>query len=106
MLVPVTAYTEERMRASIGSATKGYLPHFRRATSGIGDPNLYKISRTSACDGAGNFEFSELPSGSYFILAEITWGVPQRGFTLQQGGTLMEKVSVENAATRKIVMTM
>jgi hypothetical protein len=43
-------------------------------------------------DGSGNFEFTGLPAGSYYLVSQISWGVPTGYFVTQTGA----------AATRRI----
>ena len=68
MLVPVTPYTKETMDRRIWSEI-GFM--------GI-DRRLQKYIRRTVADGQGGFEFDGIPSGDYFLICTIVWGVPSR----------------------------
>lgn len=61
--------------------------------------------RQTTCDPDGRFEFTSVPAGAYYVTAPVTWGVPTRYFTKQEGGMLMKLVIVEDGATVNTVLT-
>ncbi|HSM95199.1 MAG TPA: hypothetical protein VLT91_04085 [Rhizomicrobium sp.] len=56
--------------------------------------------RKSICDASGNFSFESLPVGSWIVIAQVQWGVPNQYFVEQQGGALLETVSVSKGTTK------
>lgn len=107
-LLPVSEYTAERIRKLYGSDTAGY----RSAEAGvlIFDPpeDIGPYERHATCDALGNFSFSNLPDGPYFVVALVTWATPnpysRYGGLLSQGGYLLQRVDVAGGVTKKIVL--
>jgi hypothetical protein len=95
-LVPVTAYTTERYNYQVA----GEIP-------GPTDLRLAKHTRTTIADGNGNFEFHELPAGTYYATCYISWQVPNPyGIApLTTGGTACGTVKVGTGETAKVVVT-
>jgi hypothetical protein len=95
-LIPMTAYSREVWQASVaGKETKK-------------DPRLEKYVRTTVADGNGNFEFSNLPVGDYFIECPIFWEVPNANslFGISRTGALVTKeIQVNPQDNLKIILT-
>lgn len=70
---------------------------------GVGkvDPAYQSIVKQAQCDAQGNFMFSQLPSGSWFVLTEVKWFVG----TYPEGGSLMRKVSLNNGQRGQLVLS-
>lgn len=104
-LVPVSTYAAERFRKMYGDRDSGLLS----ATSGLSfaatDPRYAAASRTTVCNSEGNFAFSELPDGDYYVTAKVIWGVPGRYITSYQGGYVMQRVTLKGGETKEIVLT-
>lgn len=76
-------------------------------------PGMDASLRRTTGDGAGNFEFAQIPAGRYFVACTITWEVPQTTYTHsagpitvmeRTGGTVVaEVVAVEGQTTKVIV---
>lgn len=103
-LIPYSEYTAERMDYIYGNSKKGYgSAGPRRSFEFVPDVAEYHdIGKHTNCDAQGKFEFTELPDGDYYIIAPVMWSV---GTVYSEGGNLMEKVSLANGETQKIVMT-
>ena len=102
-LLPYSAYAAERIRFIYGSETSGNLFGPRRAWAFKPDePEFYKALKKAVCDANGEFEFDNLPNGDYFVIAKVTWDI---GKVFDEGGTMMEKVSITNGATEKVTLT-
>ncbi len=56
------------------------------------DPAYNAVLKQSQCDAQGNFLFTNLPPGSWFVVTEVKWIV---GYN-QQGGGLLREVSTNN----------
>lgn len=57
--------------------------------------------KQSQCDAQGNFAFSSLPDGRWFVATEVKWTVRYA----QQGGALMQELSVANGETAQVLLT-
>jgi hypothetical protein len=62
-LLPVTPYTKEMIDREIGDGVT-LLPS---------DSRLKKYIHIGHTDGHGNFTFSQVPAGEYFVAGEIEW---------------------------------
>ncbi|GGX11122.1 hypothetical protein GCM10007242_16470 [Pigmentiphaga litoralis] len=65
------------------------------------DPRYMAATRTTRADAEGRFEFRAVPPGEYFVTGAVSWEVPQIGV---QGGAVVERVKVQDAATSDVVL--
>ncbi|MFV0625419.1 hypothetical protein ACBY01_15600 [Sphingomonas sp. ac-8] len=118
-LVPVTPYTTERMMVAYDSDREGYrsvrikqrgfrIAGFGKTTRDVfprfePESEHYQESagRETRCDSRGDFEFSGIADGEYFVTTAITWR--DYGST-PDGGALMSRVSVAGGRTAKVVL--
>jgi hypothetical protein len=104
-LVPVTAYSSERMFALYGSDDKGTL----RLGQGAApppvitndDPQYLADHPQTVCTDSGAFVFKGIADGQFFIVTGFAW---QAADGKPQGVGLMQRVSVSGGQTRKIEM--
>lgn len=105
LLVPVSDYSSERMSVIYGATDKGYKP-YSQANAPL-EPiskDFVATFRNTNCNAQGEFSFSGLPVGSYFVLADVLWKVRvSEGF---EGGTLLQKVTIEHGKDKKILMSL
>lgn len=105
-LTPVSTYANERMGKMFGYGVQhGMLKQDSGFTFAATDPAYLASARTTACDGQGNFSFTHIPDGDYYLTAFVTWGVPSQYFTIHEGGVLMQRVTVHGGETKDIVLT-
>lgn len=104
-LVPVSTYATERFRAIYGSAEGGLQPARTPVQLSPADPRYEAFRRSTRCDSDGDFVFSGLPDGSYFVTAPVIWGVHNGYFTEKQGGYVMQRVAVAGGERRDVVLT-
>jgi len=98
-LAPVTAFSTERTQIIYGNTQKGtsQLP----VVFANNPPGYLEYMRTTRCDAQGNFVFAKVPDGEYFVVTRVIWQV---GYT-QQGGQLMERVTVAGGEAKAIVLS-
>ena len=118
-LVPVTPYTTERMMLTFDSDREGYRRvriqqrGFRIAGFGKRTQELFPryepenehyqqtAGRETRCDSRGDFEFSGVADGDYFLTTAITW---QHSGYIPDGGSLMTRVSLRGGLTARVVL--
>jgi hypothetical protein len=103
-LMPDTPYVRERMAHVFGMSDHG----FTKSRSTFVPPSPHyesQAGRTETCDSQGNFHFSGLADGTYYVVSRVTWGVPLQFYTAPQGGVLMMRVSVHGGETKRIILT-
>lgn len=95
-LTPVTKYTEQSYSVYLsgeGRYQKPILSHH--------DPRFYRYIKSTTGDVNGEFEFTDLPAGDYYIQAVVEWKVGSS----TQGGILMTKVTVNDGIVSKVLMS-
>ncbi len=84
-LLPKTKYSDERVQHLYGNMLSGIhyglFPKFVPNSS-----DYYRLTRTAQCDAQGNFEFSNVPAGKFYIGARVEWVIAE----VQQGGIYYE----------------
>lgn len=99
-LIPATLYAIERIGQLYGPSETGF--NANRNLRFSPDPAEYQsMTRKSTCDSQGNFIFERVADGDYFVVLSVNWIV---GYT-QQGGNLMHRIRVANAAQASLIMS-
>lgn len=107
-LIPSSDYSRERLGFIYGPGDTGFMgPGQGRYF--VPDPVEYDATtRKTTCDAQGNFTFSRIPDGEYFVLAQVSWGAIDGGSypsIAPQGGLIMQKVMVTGGETKRLVLT-
>ena len=103
-LFPKSSYGDERLTAIYGTTKSGYAPALATRVQFIPDDSTYtNTHKSSVCDAQGNFSFTGLPAGEYFIIANIVWTVP--GGYMPEGGALMQSVSLSDGESERVILT-
>ena len=74
------------------------------------EPQLMKYVQSTVADSAGQFEFTNLPSGKYHVACEIFWSVPGitpggTVYSRQTGGIAKADVIVQSGQKTKAILT-
>jgi hypothetical protein len=94
-LVPFSKYTAEGNQFL--QRTLGRIPIANP------DPRAPAYARFATCDAQGNFAFRNLPQGSWFVRAIVTW---EAGGNLgSQGGALSEPATTRTGETTEVIVT-
>lgn len=93
-LNPVTTYSKEWFANGI-KANRNMSPPDERAR---------EYRREAIADGNGNFEFSDLPAGDYYVATGIFWEVPSGQGLQRTGSNVGEKVTIKDGETTKAVV--
>lgn len=99
-LMPATAYQQERMAIIFGNTQGGV------RTSGVGnvpparDPRAKKLERTTICDAEGDFVFSGLAAGDYYVGTRVQW----RAGNTAQGGALAKRVKLKSGQKTRVLL--
>lgn len=72
-LTPDAPYSRERIAKLYGSVSRADRPvsEIRARPVANDNPDLVRYVRSTRCDAAGQFSFDALPSGSYFMIAQV-----------------------------------
>lgn len=105
-LIPAAAYATERMMVRYLNPTRGFIRSLN--VRPFNDPAQYHAdTRITICDAQGMFAFDKLPDGKYYIETTVDWSAYDStlGFTLRQGGLLMQQVELSGGETERVVLT-
>lgn len=74
------------------------------------DPRWKSRNQEAIADGQGNFEFTNLPAGVYFLECAIFWKVPCLSYSCSDGmestGSVLKfQVKIADGEKKKIIMT-
>lgn len=59
-----------------------------------------RLRKGSRCNAQGNFIFTDVAPGSWFVVAEVNWAVRNIG----QGGVLLAEITVNNDETTDVIL--
>lgn len=69
------------------------------------DPRAHKYSHSTIADADGKFKITNLPSGKYYIMSEVTWEVPSRSGLRKTGGMIMQFFTIDDNSTKNLIVT-
>lgn len=95
VLNPVTSYSEHWYRTI----------YEVRAPIQDNDPRQSAYIKTTQADGSGNFQFTDVPPGRYFVTSEVRWQAPNQWGLSNQGGQITDRITVNNGKTTKVMLT-
>lgn len=98
-LFPVTKYSQERVTYLYGSPNGGTNSYKSIAPA---DPQYEVYQRKAQCDAQGNFKFSGVASGSYYVTTRVVWVAGE--YSLSQGGAIAKRVSVSGSQTVNVIL--
>lgn len=104
-LIPLTAYSQERMAKLYGNSTKGVNPinpdgTLMNVIEGV-DPEYERLVLQTVCDRQGFFTFENVADGTFFAITGIGW---KAGTNNAQGAGLMQRVTVSGGETKDILL--
>lgn len=100
-LIPATEYQKERMAIIYGSVQGG------RRTSSIGDmpptrdPRATQLEKKTVCDAEGDFVFSNLAAGEYYVTSRVLWS---SGQYVTEGGLLASYVKLSPGERKRVLL--
>lgn len=100
-LVPKTQHSEQAIRASFpsGKVKMHVIFGINTGANLIFDPAFEPYIRSTKADGQGNFQFQQVPPGTYYIVGNVQWCAPSRGSCDRQGGDLYDAIVVAPGST-------
>ena len=102
LLVPKTAYSEERMYALYGNTVKGFMSVDQTEIAFMPDhPGYSQHIKSVLCDAQGYFKFDDVADGDFYLVSKIVWQAGKH----PQGGSLMQAVGVRAGQTEKVVLS-
>lgn len=107
-LVPATKYAEERFGhmypgtpTAATTSVKSIDEIMFRHQAFFPDPPEYRLAmKVTTCDDQGNFEFTDVLDGDYFVNTTVYWKADTR-----EGAALAKRVTVANGVTQRLILT-
>lgn len=100
VMFPATKYGNQRYTEQVLGGKLSTTPE---------DPRYQKYAFTKKTDGDGKFEFSNVPSGDYYVVSNVSWSVFVPGvlgpIEKKQGGTVSMKIEVKNGVVTDAFLT-
>ena len=76
-------------------------PKPERGTTQGPPPGYVDNTRNTVCNAVGFFTFDRVADGEYFVQSSVTWTVGGR----DQGGALMQRVTVRGAQLKEVKLS-
>ena len=94
-LLPVTPYSKERIVKTYGNDQQGQILMEQHPPKFTPDaPEYHDMLIKGACDLRGEFIFSNVPAGDYFVIALIIWDDASSATPRKTGGGVMKRIGV------------
>jgi len=94
-LLPVTAYSSERILKSYGNVQRGQVLLEQNPPKFVPDVKEYhELLLKSSCNAQGVFHFENVPAGDYFVMAFLIWEEKAGDSVRKTGGAVMQRLRV------------
>lgn len=95
-LLPIAKYSSERIFKTYGNNERGQILLEDNPPTFTPDAKEYhEMLLKTRCNERNEFFFSNVPSGSYYVMAFIIWDVIENGQTSKAGGGVMGRIDVK-----------
>jgi hypothetical protein len=94
-LLPVASYTTEMVNRQLGQGTRLF----------PADSRLKKYVRTTTTDHQGNFAFSSLPAGDYYVFGDVEWNDQPLFEEYNQYQWGCERITVRNGQVTRVMVS-
>jgi hypothetical protein len=101
-LTPAGPYARERFSQIYGSVSGGSFSFIQHAGAVKGDPRYHSMVKTTMCDAEGDFEFTNLADGDYYVAACVRWTVGDS--ITPQGGCSARLVRLRDGQAEKVLL--
>ena len=104
-LLPVGAYSLERITKTYGNDRQGQILLEQNPPKFTPDvPEYHDLLIKGACDPRGEFVFSAVPAGDYFVIAFIIWDDVSGPAPRKTGGGVMKRVHVPSETRVEVLL--
>ncbi|MBW1294754.1 carboxypeptidase-like regulatory domain-containing protein [Aquimarina litoralis] len=93
-LMPSCSYTEERLNNIYSNTSSGAVFVEDGIPKFTPDPEAYHDTKKTMCNQNGEFEYRNLPSGDYYLIAFMLWD--------KTGGGIMKKITINENETKTV----
>jgi hypothetical protein len=94
-LLPFAGYSKERIVRTYGNDQQGQILMEQNPPKFTPDvPEYHDMLIKGACDARGEFRFSNVPAGDYFVMVFIIWDDTSNATPRKTGGAAMKRIHV------------
>jgi hypothetical protein len=69
------------------------------------DTRAIRAGFKTQANGSGEFTFTNVPPGDYYVASQVNWGAPTRYGVSNQGGAIMVRATVANDSVTTVMVT-
>lgn len=103
-LLPVSAYASERIGKTYGNTSQGQVLLEQNPPKFTPDvPEYHEMLLKGACNERGEFTFTQVHAGDYYVMAFIIWDDVSGATPRKNGGAAMKRINVA-AGSRQTVL--
>lgn len=103
-LLPVAKYSSERIYNVYGNNEQGQILLKDNIPKFTPDPKEYHdLLIKGQCNEKGEFSFSKVKAGDYYVMAFIIWDTQVDGKPAKDGGAVMKRIHVKENATLEVL---
>jgi len=101
-LIPAGKFARERFAGIYGSEMGGKINVLQSASQDGLDPQYLALTKSESCDAEGDFAFSDIAAGSYYVVTSVTWTVGNQ--IIPEGGALAKLVDVKEGQKVRVLL--
>lgn len=101
VLVPAGGYATEYFTKAFGRRAGGLAGPLTGAPSSV-PPDFVTYALKGQCDAGGNFAFSRVPAGEYYLISQVTWTVGNN--IIPEGGVIGRRISVAQGSRQRVLL--
>ncbi|MCR9274409.1 MULTISPECIES: hypothetical protein [unclassified Mameliella] len=101
-LMPAGKYTTQRMSQIYGNVNGGRINVLQGVNQKNLPPQYLSMRRTSKCDAEGDFMFTNVANGDYYVITRVLWTVGNN--IIPEGGALAQRVSIRNGHDVRVLL--
>lgn len=101
-LFPATKYATERFAKIYGDVSGGRINVFQGVSLKGVPPEYLEYRRVATCDAEGDFEFSGVAPGTYYVQSRVVWMVPNSYFP--EGGSVAKRVTLRSGQRLRVLL--
>lgn len=102
VLMPVTKYHTEVVTKTFGSPSGGKIGVLQTPQVEGTDSRAGQYTKKTVCDAQGNFSFTGLTPGDYYVMSRVLWYAPGNQ-VIPEGGTVAKRFTVRGGTTSVIL---
>ena len=101
-LIPAGQFAKERMSQIYGSVNGGRITVLQGVSQKNVPPQYLSMVRVAPCDAEGDFSFSRVANGDYYLVAAVTWYAGDA--IIPEGGSIAKLIQVRGGRSQRFIL--